>query len=172
MTTAVPERSAEQRMAALRAANEIRLRRATLRQDLKTGRGGAELVILDPPKWAESMKVIDLLMRVPGWGTVKVDRAMFTAKVGHGKTLGGITQRQRTALVEQLCPPPKQPCAKPRPLQDRVLEVLVRLGGEEKASTLAYRAGIDPCSVRHALARLHDRGVVERVRFGVYRVAA
>jgi hypothetical protein len=46
---AAPERSPDQRMAALNLANEIRTLRAQLKRDLKAGRTSIDALLLDCP---------------------------------------------------------------------------------------------------------------------------
>ena len=66
-----PLRSLDQRMDALRRANEIRVRRAQLKKDLKAGTVKIEDVLSRPPQYVETAKVIDILMAVPKFGRVK-----------------------------------------------------------------------------------------------------
>jgi hypothetical protein len=53
-SAAVPERSHEQRLRALRRANEIRSARAQLKRDLKGGKAKIEQLLLDPPDYVLS----------------------------------------------------------------------------------------------------------------------
>ncbi len=107
MTTTIttPERSLEQRMAALHVANEIRSRRAALKRDLKAG--GVDLVqlLLDPPAWLETAKVMELLLAVPRYGRVKTLKTLRRASITTTtKTVGGLSDRQRHELVDALQP--------------------------------------------------------------------
>jgi hypothetical protein len=65
---AVPARSHEQRMRALRRANEIRSNRAQLKRDLKAGRTKIESLLLDPPDYVMSAKAFDMIIAVPSTG--------------------------------------------------------------------------------------------------------
>jgi hypothetical protein len=65
-----PARSLDQRMEALQRANDVRVRRAQLKRDLKAGREEIESIQLDPPGWVETAKVFDMLMAVPKFGRV------------------------------------------------------------------------------------------------------
>ena len=60
-----PLRSLDQRMEALKRANDIRVRRAQLKKDLKDGRVQIEEILLDPPEYVSTAKVFDMLMAVP-----------------------------------------------------------------------------------------------------------
>jgi hypothetical protein len=43
--------------------------------------------------------VFDLLLSVPKYGRVKVNKILSTCRVSPSKTIGGLSQRQRTELV-------------------------------------------------------------------------
>jgi hypothetical protein len=97
-----PERSLAQRMDALRRANEIRTRRATLKRELKAGRMRIEPLLLNPPEYLQTAKVFDLLLAVPKYGRVKVNRILMQCRVSPSKTIGGLSARQRKELVSYL----------------------------------------------------------------------
>ena len=97
---AAPERSLVQRMEALQRANDIRSRRAQLKRDLKAGRQPIHELLLDPPEYLETAKVFDLMLAVPKYGRVKVNKILSTCRISPSKTIGGMSQRQRTELVE------------------------------------------------------------------------
>ena len=97
---AAPERSLLQRMEALQRANDIRSRRAQLKRDLKAGRQPIHELLLDPPSYLETAKVFDLLLAVPKYGRVKVNKILTTCRISPSKTIGGLSQRQRGELVE------------------------------------------------------------------------
>jgi hypothetical protein len=100
---AAPERSLDQRMEALKHANDIRSRRARFKAQVKRSRNGggkkqALELLTEVPEWAGSMKVLDLLMAVPKIGRVKANRILGRARISVSKTMGGLTERQRTEL--------------------------------------------------------------------------
>jgi hypothetical protein len=97
-----PERSLTQRMDALKRANEIRTRRARLKRDLKAGQVQIYGLLLDPPEYLLTAKVFDLLLAVPKYGRVKVNRILTHCRISPSKTLGGLSQRQRNELVSYL----------------------------------------------------------------------
>ncbi len=97
-----PERSLDQRMDALRRANEIRTRRAQLKRDLKAGRVSITGIIDDPPDFMLTAKVFDVLMAVPKYGKVKATRYLNHCRISQGKTIGGLSDRQRSELLELL----------------------------------------------------------------------
>ncbi len=100
--TQAPERSLDQRMDALNRANDIRSRRAQLKKDLKSGRVQIHDVISDPPDYVMTAKVFDMLLAVPKYGKVKATRFINHCRISQGKTVGGLSERQRNELVDLL----------------------------------------------------------------------
>ena len=94
-----PVRSLDQRMEALKRANDIRVRRAQLKKDLKDGRVQIEEILLSPPDWVETAKVFDMLMAVPKLGRVKAGRFLNQCRISQSKTVGGLSERQRAELI-------------------------------------------------------------------------
>src|SRR3954454_8944552 len=97
-----PERSLHQRMEALHRANAIRTQRAQLKRDLKGGRVSIHTLLLDPPDWIETAKVLDMLLAVPKYGRVKANKVLNVCRISPSKTIGGLSQRQRAELVSLL----------------------------------------------------------------------
>src|SRR5215217_9646724 len=90
-----PERSLTQRMDALQRANEIRTRRATLKRDLKAGRAQIHGLLLDPPPYVLTAKVFDLLLAVPKYGRVKVNRILTHCRISPSSSLISGAKRAR-----------------------------------------------------------------------------
>jgi len=101
-SAAVPARSHDQRMRALEAANDIRTRRAQLKRDLKAGKMQIDRLLLDPPEYLSSAKVFDVMLAVPKYGRVKVNRILNGCRISPSKTIGGLSVRQRAELVALL----------------------------------------------------------------------
>ncbi|HEX6117100.1 MAG TPA: integration host factor, actinobacterial type [Solirubrobacterales bacterium] len=101
-TTSVPERTMDQRMKALRKANDIRSQRAQLKRDLKAGKKKIETLLLDPPEYVLSAKTFDMLLAVPKLGRVKANRILGQCRISPSKTIGGLSERQRGELVANL----------------------------------------------------------------------
>jgi hypothetical protein len=97
-----PERSLNQRMDALARANQIRVKRAELKRDLKAGRRSIHSLLLDPPEYVETAKVFDMLLAVPKYGRVKVNKILTHCRIAPSKTIGGLSERQRSELVSLL----------------------------------------------------------------------
>ena len=100
--SAAPERSLVQRMDALQRANEIRTRRAQLKRDLKGGRVSIHDLLLNPPDYLETAKVFDMLLAVPKYGRVKVNKILAHCRIAPSKTIGGLSERQRSELISLL----------------------------------------------------------------------
>ena len=101
-SNAAPERSLDQRMDALNRANDIRSKRAQLKRDLKGGKANIQTLLLDPPEYVQTAKVLDMLMAVPKYGRVKTNRILNQCRISPSKTIGGLSERQRSELVSQL----------------------------------------------------------------------
>jgi hypothetical protein len=101
-TAAVPERTHEQRMKALRRANAIRSSRAKLKRDLKAGKVKIETLLLDPPEYVLSAKAFDMILAVPKYGRVKANKILTQCRISPSKTIGGLSERQRAELVQFL----------------------------------------------------------------------
>ena len=94
-----PLRSLDQRMEALKRANDIRVRRAKLKKDLKDGQVQIEAIPLDPPEYVSTAKVFDMLMAVPKFGRLKAARLLNQCRISQSKTVGGLSERQRAELI-------------------------------------------------------------------------
>jgi hypothetical protein len=100
--SAAPERSLNQRMDALARANQIRTKRAQLKRDLKAGRHSIHTLLRDPPEYVETAKVFDMLLAVPKYGRVKVNKILAHCRIAPSKTIGGLSERQRSELLSLL----------------------------------------------------------------------
>ena len=94
-----PVRSLDQRMEALKRANDIRVKRAQLKKDLKSGSVSIEQILSQPPEYVSTAKVFDMLMAVPKFGRVKAARLLNQCRISQSKTVGGLSERQRAELV-------------------------------------------------------------------------
>jgi hypothetical protein len=94
-----PVRSLDQRMEALKRANDIRVRRAQLKKDLKSGGALIQEILRDPPEFVSTAKVFDMLLAVPKFGRVKASRFLNLCRISQSKTVGGLSDRQRAELI-------------------------------------------------------------------------
>lgn len=99
MSIVAPERSLEQRNLALVEANRIRSLRSQLKRDIKGYRKLALDVILEPPEYVETMKIVDLLLATPKYGRVKANKILAQCRISPTKTVGGLSARQREEVA-------------------------------------------------------------------------
>jgi hypothetical protein len=89
-------------MEALERANHIRTRRAQLKRDLRSGKARIDQLLESPPDYLETAKVFDMLLAVPKYGRVKANKVLQQVRISPSKTIGGLSDRQRTELVALL----------------------------------------------------------------------
>jgi hypothetical protein len=97
-----PERSLTQRMTALKRANDVRTKRAKLKRDLRSRKANPQAILLSPPEYVLTAKVSDMLLAVPKYGKVKVNKILALCRISPSKTIGGLSARQRAELVSYL----------------------------------------------------------------------
>jgi hypothetical protein len=100
--SATPDRALQQRRDAIQIALYVRTFRKNLKLDLKTGRRNIVDVLLEPPAELENMKLLDLLLAVPKIGRVKADHVLRCSRISTSRTIGELTQRQRTQLISRM----------------------------------------------------------------------
>ncbi len=89
-------------MDALKKGNNVRTRRAKLKREIKAGRVQIPVLLADPPDYLLSAKVADMLIQVPKYGKVKVNRALTACRISPSKTFGGLSDRQRKELARYM----------------------------------------------------------------------
>jgi hypothetical protein len=94
-----PARTLDQRIRALRQANEIRIGRAQVKKELASGRVRIDQILAQPPELARTAKVFDLLLALPKIGPVRAARSLSQCRIAPSKTVGGLTERQRDELI-------------------------------------------------------------------------
>jgi hypothetical protein len=77
----------------------VRSKRASLKVELKRGEVTIASVLREPPEFLLTAKVVDLLMAAPKCGRVKSSRIMEQCRVSPSKTVGGLSDRQRSELL-------------------------------------------------------------------------
>ncbi len=97
-----PERSIDQRQEALALANEVRFKRAALKTRLKRGELSIVSLIQNPPQYLATARIVELLRALPGYGPVKAGRLLDHCQVSARKTITGLNERQRAALLGAL----------------------------------------------------------------------
>jgi len=91
-----------QHLRALARANEVRLARADLKRRVADGEITVAALILDPPREAVSMRVMDLLMWQRRWGLMRCRKLLQRIPMSETKTVDLMTDRQRRALANAL----------------------------------------------------------------------
>ena len=89
-------------MDALSRANEVRALRAQLKRDLKARKVSIGALLVDPPPYLETAKVLDMVLALPKVGRVKATKVMHSCRVSPSKTFGGLSERQRAELAGRL----------------------------------------------------------------------
>ena len=100
---AIPQLSPEARAEALEKAKAARIRRAEVRDDLKSGKLTIEQVLnMTEDPVVGRMKVATLIETMPGYGEAKAEKVMRELQFAESRRLRGLGDRQRTALLERL----------------------------------------------------------------------
>ena len=86
-------------MRVLRQANQVRVGRAQLKKELATGRVRIEGILAQPPEFAKTAKVYDLLLALPKVGPARAARSLTHCRIAPSKTVAGLTERQRHELI-------------------------------------------------------------------------
>jgi hypothetical protein len=86
-------------MQALQRANEVRLARASLKRSIGVGAVTVGEVILTCPWEAASMTIAELLTSQRRWGTSRCSKFLSSIGMPETKTVGSMTERQRTLLA-------------------------------------------------------------------------
>ena len=100
---AIPKLSDEERKAALENAKEARIKRAEVKEQLKSGKLTLKEVIdmKDDPIIGR-MKVSALIETLPGYGKAKSEKIMNELQIADSRRLRGLGERQQAALLERL----------------------------------------------------------------------
>ncbi|HVF77632.1 MAG TPA: hypothetical protein VNA28_05000 [Solirubrobacteraceae bacterium] len=88
-----------QHMQALQRANKVRLARAELKRRVGEGTLTVGEVILVCPWEAASMTIAELLASQRRWGTTRVSKFLASIGMPETKTVGSMTERQRSLLA-------------------------------------------------------------------------
>lgn len=100
---AIPKLTDEQRQEALQKAKEARIKRAEIREKLRSGKMTLKQVIdkKDDPIIGR-MKVSTLIETLPGYGKAKSEKIMSELQIAESRRLRGLGERQQAALLERL----------------------------------------------------------------------
>ncbi|HBF35796.1 MAG TPA: integration host factor [Firmicutes bacterium] len=100
---ALPKLSLEDKRKALKKAQEVRSKRAKIRQNLKNGKTNI-LEVLENinDDVVAKMRVVYLLESLPRIGKVKTKKIMNDIGIDETRRIQGLGNRQRQALIERL----------------------------------------------------------------------
>ena len=100
---AIPTLTPEERQAALEKAKIARIKRAEVRDDLKSGKLSLKDVLnMKDDEIVGRMKVSTLIETLPGYGKAKAAKVMGELKIAESRRLRGLGERQEAALLERL----------------------------------------------------------------------
>lgn len=92
----------EQRMHALARADNVRVARARLKDEIRAGTVLPSQVLADPPAFTRTMPVATLLAAPRNQGKTRAMRHLVACRIGEGRTMEALSDRQRAALIERL----------------------------------------------------------------------
>lgn len=99
----VPQLTPEERQQALEKAKAARIRRAEVRDDLKSGKLTlAEVLDMKDDPVVGRMKASTLIETLPGYGKAKAEKIMKELDIAESRRLKGLGERQRNALLDRL----------------------------------------------------------------------
>ncbi len=100
---ALPKLSLEEKRRALKKAQEVRSKRAKIRQNLKKGRTTIREVLNNiNDDVVAKMRVVYLLESLPRIGKVKTKKIMNDIGIDETRRIQGLGNRQKQALIERL----------------------------------------------------------------------
>ena len=100
---AIPKLTEAERKAALKKAKEARIKRAKVREKLKTGKlTRAQVIDMKDDPVVGRMKVSTLIETLPGYGKAKSEKIMNELQIAESRRLRGLGERQKAALLERL----------------------------------------------------------------------
>ncbi len=100
---ALPKLSLEEKRIALKKAQEVRSKRAKIRQSLKKGKTTIREVLNNiNDDVVAKMRVVYLLESLPRIGKVKTKKIMSDIGIDETRRIQGLGNRQKQALIERL----------------------------------------------------------------------
>ena len=87
---------------ALQRANRVRCARALIKRRIASGELTAAEVILSDHWELESMRLAELLLSQPRWGSKRCGEFLLALTMDENKRIGSMTERQRTAVAALL----------------------------------------------------------------------
>lgn len=100
--TTIADPVADQRLAALAAANRVRQTKAAAKRRLAAGELRLAQVLADPPPEFAECYVAELLRAAPFVGQTKARRLLARLAIGEQRRVRELTERQRLSLLIEL----------------------------------------------------------------------
>jgi hypothetical protein len=83
----------------------VRRQRAEVKRALRLGEMDIAELLIGPPGFLLSARLSQILLAVPGYGEIGVNRLLKRWRISSLKTIGGLSERQRAELARALAPP-------------------------------------------------------------------
>jgi hypothetical protein len=100
---ALPKLSLDEKKKALKKAQEVRSKRAKIRQNLKNGKTTILEILADINNDViAKMRVVYLLESLPRIGKIKTRKIMSDIGIDQTRRIQGLGNRQKQALIERL----------------------------------------------------------------------
>lgn len=100
---ALPKLSLDEKKKALKKAQEVRSKRAKIRQNLKNGKTSIREVLANiNDDVIARMRVVYLLESLPRIGKIKTRRIMTDIGIDETRRIQGLGNRQKQALIDRL----------------------------------------------------------------------
>ena len=100
---AIPELTKEERAAALEKAKAARIKRAEIREELRSGKlKVADVIAMREDPIVGRMKVSTLIETLPGYGKAKTEKVMRELSIAESRRLRGLGERQRADLIDRI----------------------------------------------------------------------
>ncbi len=113
-TTPARETSTPQHLRALQHANEVRIARADLKRQVRSGSVTAAVVVELCPWEAQTMAIGELLRTQQRWGHKRASGLLREHAISETRLIGKLTERQRVALAGALRGPRTPPHEVPK----------------------------------------------------------
>lgn len=79
---------------ALNNANEIRLKRASLKRDIASGEKCMQDLFREMPEEIHKMPVYEMVKEIPRYGPYRASKVMLSLRISQSRTFGALTSRQ------------------------------------------------------------------------------
>lgn len=92
----------ERQRAALVMANDVRIRRAAVKRDLRAGRVTMESLFMDTPIWLRGARVFDIVQALPRVGHKTAGWVLNRAGAQANATFASLSDKQRRQVLNEI----------------------------------------------------------------------